>query len=140
MHGDTFGVQLAWTGSAYAFALGFEALNSAKGAVQGIPPQPLFMFGAVGLVGGLLDARMLWVRSIQGAHRLARHLWRMGFAMWIATASFFLGQAKLFPEPVRKIALLAIPVVLVLVVMLYSLGRVFLKRHRAVYDRDPIGS
>lgn len=131
---------VALAGSAYAFSLGFEAVNSATGTVAGIPPQPLFMFGMVGLVGGLLDARVLWTRSIEGAHRIARHLWRMSFAMWVATASFFLGQAKLFPEPVRKIALLATPVVLVLVVMLYWLARVYLMRHRGLPRRDPVGS
>lgn len=119
---------LAMTGSAYAFSLGFEAMGSVGGRVDGIPPQPLFMFGVVALLGGLLDARMLWTGSIEGAHRLARHLWRMGFAMWIATASFFLGQAKFFPEAIRTSGLLAIPVVLVLVVMLYWLVRVLLKR------------
>ncbi|MGH8077447.1 MAG: DUF2306 domain-containing protein, partial [Lysobacter sp.] len=106
---------MALAGSAYAFALGFEALNSASGKVAGIPPQPLFMFGTVALLGAMGDARMLWARSIQGPRRIARHLWRMSFAMWIATASFFLGQAKLFPEPIRRSGLLAIPVVLVLV-------------------------
>ncbi|MFC5489293.1 DUF2306 domain-containing protein [Dokdonella soli] len=119
---------LALTGSAYAFALGFEGLHSADGSVDGLPPQPLFMFGVVGLLGGLLDARMLWARSIQGAHRLARHLWRMSFAMWIATLSFFLGQARFFPAPIRQSGVLAIPVVLVLLVMLYWLVRVLLKR------------
>ena len=63
--------------------------------------------------------------------RLVRHIWRMSFAMWFATASFFLGQAKVFPEPLRHaFGLRAIPVVLVLVVMFYWLGRVQLKRHR----------
>lgn len=123
---------LALTGSAYAFSLGFEALNGAGGKVDGIPPQPFFMFGVVGLLGGLLDARMLWAGNIQGAHRLARHLWRMGFAMWIATASFFLGQADEFPEPLRNVALLSIPVLLVLLFMLYWLVRVLLKRRNAV--------
>ena len=119
---------LALAGSAYAFSLGLDALNSVDGKVAGIPPQPLFMFGAVGLLGGLLDARLLWAGSIQGAHRLARHLWRMCFAMWIATASFFLGQADLFPEPIRKSGVLAIPVLLVAGLMFYWLVRVFLKR------------
>lgn len=123
---------LALTGSAYAFALGLEALNSAGGEVNGVSPPPLFMFGVVGLLGGLLDARILLARSIQGAHRLARHLWRMTFAMWIATTSFFLGQAKLFPEPIRESGLLAIPVVLVIALMLYWLVRVRLKRRNAV--------
>lgn len=119
---------MALTGSAYAFSLGLEALNSVGGTVAGIPPQPLFMFGTVALLGAVGDARMLWARGIQGPQRIARHLWRMGFAMWIATASFFLGQAKLFPEPIRKSGLLAIPVVLVLVMMLYWMVRVLRKR------------
>ena len=132
MRGLVTGLMLAaLMGSAYAFALGFEALNSTGSKVAGIPPQPLFMFGVVGLLGGLLDARMLWTRSIQGAHRLARHLWRMGFAMWIATASFFLGQAKFFPEPIRKSGVLAIPVLLVAGLTLYWLVRVLLKRRSA---------
>ena len=119
---------LALAGGAYAFALGFEALNSVDGKVAGIPPQPLFMFGIVGLFAGALDARLLWAGSIEGAHRLARHLWRMCFAMWIATASFFLGQAKFFPEPIRKSGLLAIPVLLVAGLMFYWLVRVFRQR------------
>jgi len=134
-HGLVTGLMLvALAGSAYTFSLGIEALNSTAGTVAGIPPQPLFMFGVVGLVGGLLDARMLWTRSIQGVHRLARHLWRMSFAMWIAAASFFLGQAKFFPEPIRKSGLLVIPVLLVLVIMLYWLVRVLVMRRRAVQD------
>lgn len=126
---------LALGGSAYAFSLGFSALNSAGGKVDGMPPQPLFMFAFIALVGGFLDARMLLAGSIQGAHRLARHLWRMSFAMWIATASFFLGQAKVFPEPLRKaMGLRAIPVVLVILFLIYWLVRVLVMRRRALND------
>ena len=119
---------LALVGGGYAFALGLEALGSVDGKVAGIPPQPLLMFGLVGLLGGLLDARLLWAGDIQGPHRLARHLWRMCFAMWIATASFFLGQARFFPEPIRQSGLLAIPVLLVAGLMVYWLVRVLQKR------------
>lgn len=112
---------------------GFEALNSPKGTKDGFPAPPYFIFGAVALLAGLLDIRMLLARGIQGAHRLARHLWRMCFALIIATASFFLGQAQVFPEPIRIISLLAIPVVLVLLLMLYWLARVlFMQRYRRV--------
>ena len=69
---------------------------------------------------------------IEGARRLARHLWRMGFAMFIATASFFVGQPKVFPEPLRgAFALRAIPVVMFIAVTLYWLVRVRRKRQRA---------
>lgn len=50
---------MALTGSAFAFALGFDALHSVNGRVDGIPPQPLFMFGVVGLLGAVGDAGML---------------------------------------------------------------------------------
>jgi hypothetical protein len=68
-------------------------------------------------------------RTLQGAPRIARHLWRMCLAMFIATASFFLGQARVFPESMRIFPLLAIPVALVLLLMLYWWVRVsFSKR------------
>jgi hypothetical protein len=59
----------------------------------------------------------------------------MSFAMWIATMSFFLGQARHFPEAIRHSGLLSIPVVLVLLVMLYWLGRVFIKRRGVAYQK-----
>jgi uncharacterized membrane protein len=129
MRGLTTGFLLAaLMASAYAFALGFEALRSADGTMHGTPPQPLFMFGVVGLLGALGDARMLLARSIVGSHRLARHLWRMSFAMWIATTSAFLGQAKFLPEVIRKSGMQAIPVLLVTGFMIYWLVRVLWKR------------
>ncbi len=117
---------------AFAFGLGFEAMNSPDGTVNGIPAPPLFMFGVVGVAGGLLDACLLRAGSIHGGHRLARHLWRMGFALFIATASFFLGQAQVFPEPIRKSGVLAVPVVVVILVLVYWLLRVLIKGQRAV--------
>jgi uncharacterized membrane protein len=123
---------IALAGSTYAFALAFEAMHSASGRIDQIPAPPLFVFGMVGLLAALLDARMLFAGSIHGAHRIARHLWRMSFAMWIATSSFFLGQAKFFPAPIRKSGVLAIPVVVVLVLMLYWLGRTLINRRSAV--------
>jgi hypothetical protein len=48
----------------------------------------------------------------------------MCIAMFMATASFFLGQAKLFPMPVRKSGVLWIPVVLVIGALLYWLVRI----------------
>jgi uncharacterized membrane protein len=119
---------LALIGSAYAFSLCVEGLRSANGIVDKVPWQALAMFGTVGLLGAVLDARLLWARRIEGAHRLARHLWRMCFALWIAAMSFFLGQAKFFPAPIRKSGVLAIPVLVVLLMMLFWLARVFVKR------------
>ena len=81
------------------------------------------IFGAVALLAGMGDLRALLARGLEGAQRTARHLWRMCFALSIAAASFFLGQASLFPEAVRNPLLLGIPVLLVLALMLYWLLR-----------------
>ena len=126
-----FGLVALVTGL-HAIGLALEALADPGGLVDKIPAGPLFMFATVGLIGAGLDARLLWAGRIAGAHRLARHLWRMTFAMWIATTSFFLGQATLFPEPVRKSGLLAIPVLLVTLLLVYWLARVLVKRERAI--------
>jgi hypothetical protein len=48
----------------------------------------------------------------------------MCFALWVATGSFFLGQADEFPEPLRVFPLLAIPAFLPLLVLPYWLWRV----------------
>jgi uncharacterized membrane protein len=108
--------------------LGFLTVASPTGRRNGLPPFPFFMFGVVGLLAGIGDVRMIWSGVARGASRLARHLWRMSWALWIATSSFFLGQAKVIPEPIRIPALLALPVVLVLGTMLYWLWRVRIKQ------------
>jgi len=115
---------VALTASAFEFRFGFAALHSANGRFDSIPAPAYFFFGSVGLLAALLDARMLFAGSIEGAHRLARHLWRMSFAFWIAAMSFFIGQAKVFPEALRNFKLLAIPVVVIFVTMIYWLVRV----------------
>ena len=56
----------------------------------------------------------------------------MTFALWIATASFFLGQAKVLPEPMQKLWLLSLPVLVVLAMLVYWLMRVPKKKSRAV--------
>jgi hypothetical protein len=49
-------------------------------------------------------------------------------ALLIAAFSFFLGQAKVFPKPIRILPLLMIPPLVVLVALLYWLWRVRVRR------------
>lgn len=101
----------------------YEAIANG-GTRKGMPAFPFVMFGVVGTLGALGDLRVLRSGALQGARRLARHLWRMCFALFIAALSFFIGQAKVIPEPIRILPLLALPVLLVLVTMFYWLWRV----------------
>ncbi len=84
----------------------------------------MFIFGGIALLGALGDLRLLSGTGVSARHRIGRHLWRMGVALWIATASFFLGQANFIPEPLRILPLLALPVLLVLGATIYWLVRV----------------
>lgn len=112
-----------------SLTFGFEAIASADGKGRdGMPAFPFFMFGVIGTLGGVLDFRMMRAGGLTGASRLARHLWRMSFALFIAALSFFIGQAQVFPKPIRIMPLLALPVLAVLVTMLYWLWRVRVRR------------
>ena len=106
---------------------------------EGQPTVLYLIFGAVALLAALGDIRMMLARGIHGVHRIGRHLWRMCLALFIATGSFFLGQAQVFPEPLRNSGILAIPVLLVLLTMFYWLVRVlFTQWYRRVYQKASV--
>jgi hypothetical protein len=41
------------------------------------------------------------LKQLTSGQRIRRHLWRMCFAFFIATGSFFLGQQRVMPVAVR---------------------------------------
>jgi hypothetical protein len=88
--------------------------------------------GALALFAAAGDLRLVLRKALPPHLRLARHVWRMCFGLWIATSSFFLDQAKVFPAQFRIMPLLALPVVLVLAVMIYWLVRVLRRRSPAL--------
>jgi uncharacterized membrane protein len=126
---DALAMLMALAVTIGAFKFGFEAIASG-GKLRGIPAPVFFMFGTVALLATLGDVRVMVARRIEGAPRLARHLWRMCFAFWIATASFFLGPPRRLPPLLRHSPLRPLPVLLVLLVMFYWLARVSLQRRR----------
>ena len=121
-----------------SLSFGVEAIRSASGrGPDGMPAFPFLMFGVVGTLAGVLDLRMMLAGGLTGASRIARHLWRMSFALFIAALSFFIGQADEFPRAIRIMPLLALPVVAVLVTMLYWLWRVRFRRTFRAVPRVP---
>jgi uncharacterized membrane protein len=120
---------MAYVLAALAFNWAHEATKTAKQALDGFPAPIYIAFGSVALIAALLDTRLVLVGRVDGKHRLARHLWRMCFAMYLATSAFFLGQAKLLPPHLQNFLVLSAPVIAVLLMMLYWLVRVlFVKR------------
>ena len=115
----------AWMIGLLSFAFGVQDLSDPSGIA------PIgFIFGTVAILAGFGDARLLLARSIPWSQRIARHLWRMCFALWIAAASFFLGQADEIPEQLRIMPLLCTPVLLVMLLMFYWLVRVLFTQWR----------
>ena len=62
---------------------------------------PVFAVSGLVLLAGLLDLNAILRAPLSPARRIARHLWRMCFAFFIATGSFFLGQQDVLPAAVR---------------------------------------
>jgi len=62
---------------------------------------PIFAMAGLCLLAGLLDLNAVLRRKLSRTQRIARHLWRMCFAFFIATGSFFLGQQDVLPAAVR---------------------------------------
>lgn len=87
-----------------------------------------FIFGGIALLCAAADWRLLRRGVIEAGPRLVRHLGRLGFALFVANASFFLGQAKLFPPGLRRSGLLSVPVFAVVLLTLYWLLRVRRRR------------
>jgi hypothetical protein len=128
--GLTIGIASVW--------FGIEALGRATSGTEGGLAVTYFMFGVVALLAVLGDIRVMLARGIHGTQRIARHLWRMCFALFLAAVSLFIGQAQVFPEPLRNSGLLPIPVFLVLLLMFYWLARVlFTKWYRRVQQQFP---
>ena len=71
------------------------------GASTPAGPGPIFAFAGVLLIAGLGDLNVILRKKLTTAQRLSRHLWRMCFAFFIATGSFFIGQQDVLPQVVR---------------------------------------
>lgn len=105
--------------------LGLEAQNSLDGLKDGLPDFPHFFFAGLGLLGAIGDIILIVRRGISGKQRIARHLWRMCFAYFIAAGSLFTGPgATVFPEVIRETGILNVPEPLILIVMLFWIIRV----------------
>jgi hypothetical protein len=106
------------------FTFSYQAAHAPTQKLDGSAPAFYLVFGSVALLATALDVRMIARGGFAGSQRTSRHLTRMSLAMFMATGSFFLGQAKLFSPEVRASGVLKVPVLLVIGAMLYWLVRI----------------
>jgi uncharacterized membrane protein len=115
----------------FEIGLGFTALASPGGTLNGVPFFMPFFLATITTLAAAGDIRMMRSGALRAAPRLARHLWRMCFALFIAAGSFFSIRervAKVLPEPFTTPTMRALPVALVFAAMFYWLWRVRTRR------------
>jgi hypothetical protein len=84
---------------------------------------PYFVFASFAAFAAALDLKVILHGGISGAQRIARHLWRMCFALFFAAAFFFLGQQQVLPKFVRGSPILVALALAPLVLMVFWLFR-----------------
>ena len=117
---------------AIVFALGsmskgFKAFASPGGTLNGVPFFMLFFIGTVMALAAAGDVRVMWSGPLRGRPRLARHLWRMCFALFIAAGSFFSIEARvarILPQFFATPAMRILPIALIFIAMFYWLWRI----------------
>ena len=92
----------AAAGLAATLYLAWLASQTPEGTLDNVPPQAFYVFGFVSTIALLSDIKVILRRGISGSARIARHVWRMCFAFFVATGSFFLGQIQMLPEWMQR--------------------------------------
>ena len=116
--------------AAFVFAMFMVASALLYGIAVALRPTPSIagyvsaaIFATVWSLAAMAERRMIARGGVAGVQRTVRHLWRMCVALLIAVFSFFLGQAKVFPEIVRASGVLFVPPVAVVIALVYWLVR-----------------
>jgi hypothetical protein len=125
-----------------------QVVRSGANSQDGVPVGMSFFMGSVMLLAAAGDVRMLLRGGLFGAKRIARHLWRMCFGLFIASGSFFLGPSNRplrllsrvglgqhLPVALFSTALYLILTLLPLVLLIFWLIRV---RFASAYKGKPI--
>jgi hypothetical protein len=80
---------------------GIKVVRSGASSQDGVPVGMSFFMGSICLLAAAGDVRMLTHGGVVGVKRIARHLWRMCFALFIAAGSFFMGPSN---RPLRLLS------------------------------------
>ena len=133
----------AWFLAIGGLAKAFEVLGMPGSRSEGVPAGMHFFLSTVILLAAIGDVRMIRDGALKGTRRLARHLWRMCFGLFIATGSFIaqLVRMTFMPDWTRSVPVILALAVGPLLVLLYWMWRVRLRHNlRGLVTRLPIES
>lgn len=109
------------------------------GSTSPVGQGPVFALAGIFLLAGLGDLNVILRKKLTAAQRLSRHLWRMCFAFFIATGSFFIGQQDVLPQAARGSPILFVLGFAPLAIMLFWLVRIrFAKPLRRLTGSFPL--
>ena len=137
---DWIALLVVSTIAAFEVTYGLEAALGATGMKYGYSPGPYFFMGSVAVLATVGDVRMLVRGGIAGAHRIARHLWRMCFALFIAASSIFLARAEIFPALLRNTGVLYFLSFLPVLLMIFWMVRILFTKSGAGRERRGMAS
>jgi uncharacterized membrane protein len=134
---DAIALTFALALALFAIVLGARAVSSPSLSSGGVSHRTTavmtFFVATVLILAAIGDLRILRSGPARGGPRLARHLWRMCFALFIAAGSFFSVRervAKILPAPFTAGSMRALPILLLYAAMFYWLWRV--RRQKAL--------
>jgi uncharacterized membrane protein len=107
---------------------GLQAASSPTGTLGGYAASDYYVFAALFALAAALDLSVILRGGVSGVPRIARHIWRMCTALFIAVGAFFFGQQRVMPEFIQGSPLLAVPPIAVLGLMLFWLLKVRLAK------------
>jgi len=100
---------------------GWDIVYNGKVLEGTLPLAMYFILGSFAAFAAILDLNMILRGGLVGAHRIARHLWRMCIALLLATMSFL--SQDIFPEFIQNTGLLWSPIILLLLIIVFWLCR-----------------
>jgi F0F1-type ATP synthase membrane subunit c/vacuolar-type H+-ATPase subunit K len=125
---ETGAMIVALAMSAAMLFWGYLAATSPTHTLDGYAPPLYFVFGGGAALFATLDLRVILRGGLSAGQRIRRHLWRMCFAFFFASASFFLGQQKVMPKAIHGSPVLWLLGLAPLGFMIYWLIRTRMRR------------
>lgn len=113
-----------------------EAAVGPMGMLDGQPPSTYLAFTAAPAFAAALDIWLLLRGRLSRLHRTARHVWRVGLALFICAGSLFVGRPEVFPQALRGSPLMLVPGLVILGAVLFWLARVSLSTSLCSTDLD----
>lgn len=132
---------LAWLFAIGGFAEAFETLGLPGRHRDGVPAGMQFFLATVIACAAIGDVRMIHAGGLAGTRRLARHLWRMSFGLFIATGSFMaqLVRMTFMPDWMRSVPVILVFAAGPLVLLVYWMWRVRLRQNlRGLITTSPV--